>query len=177
MDSSFINHPATLIAFGVFVGVFSGLMGLGGGAVMIPIMVLAFGLTQTQAHGTSLAAMIPPVTLPAVIRYYQQVNPDGSRNVDLRFAGFMAIGILVGSFFGAALANKLPKDELKLVFGFILVYVAGYTIFSYFGSQHVGRSAILSAILGVVAVGMFLAVKWIDGPAPRPEMTLPLSPK
>ena len=58
-------NPAFLILFGIVVGVFSGLMGLGGGSVMIPIMVLLLGMTQQQAHGTSLAVMIPPVTLPA----------------------------------------------------------------------------------------------------------------
>ncbi|HSI35715.1 MAG: sulfite exporter TauE/SafE family protein [Phycisphaerae bacterium] len=152
-----LNHPAFLISFGVFVGVFSGLMGLGGGAVMIPIMVLVFGLSQPMAHGTSLAAMIPPVTLPAVINYYK------NDNVDWRFAAYMAAGILVGSFFGAWLANKLPKEELKLVFGFILVYVAGYTVFSYFGKQHLTRSVVLAAVLAVVTVGMFVVVRAIDG--------------
>jgi uncharacterized membrane protein YfcA len=171
MDSTLLNHPLFLISFGVFVGIFAGLMGLGGGSVMIPIMVLAFGMSQTAAHGTSLAAMIPPVTLPAVIKYAKEGN------VDFRFAAWMALGMIFGTFFGAALANKLPKDQLKLVFGFILVYVAGYTIFSYFGSQHVSRSAFLAAVLGIVAVGMFLTVKWMDGPAPQTESTLPLSPR
>ncbi len=151
-----LNHPVYLITFGVLVGVFSGLMGLGGGSVMIPVMVLAFGLTQTAAHGTSLAAMIPPVTLPAVMKYWKEGN------VDLRFAGFMAIGILVGSYFGASIATKLPKDELKLVFGFILVYVAGYTVFSYFGNQHLTRSVILATVLAMVTVGMFMVTRWAD---------------
>ena len=62
---SLAQNPAVLIGFGVFVGVFSGLMGLGGGAVMIPIIVMLLGLEQTTAHGLSLAVMIPPVTLPA----------------------------------------------------------------------------------------------------------------
>ena len=48
-----MTHPAILILFGVIVGVFSGVMGLGGGSVMIPVMVFAFGMTQQQAHGTS----------------------------------------------------------------------------------------------------------------------------
>src|SRR5687768_31122 len=58
-----IANPAYLILFGVVVGVFSGVMGLGGGAVMIPIMVLLLAMDQPTAHGTSLAVMIPPVTL------------------------------------------------------------------------------------------------------------------
>src|SRR5437762_6747459 len=122
-----MTHPAILILFGVIVGVFSGVMGLGGGSVMIPIMVLAFEMSQQQAHGTSLAVMIPPVTLPAVINYYR------NGNVKVGMAGWMALGVLGGTFFGAWIANSLPKETLKLVFGFVLIYVAGYTVF---GKEH-----------------------------------------
>ena len=118
-----LNHPAMLIVFGVVVGVFSGVMGLGGGSVMIPIMVIAYGLSQTAAHGTSLAVMIPPVTLPAVFEYYR------NGNVRLGMAMWMAVGVAAGTFFGAYIANALPKEALKLVFGLLLIYVAGYTIF------------------------------------------------
>src|ERR671912_755655 len=98
-----MSNPLILILFGVLVGVFSGVMGLGGGSVMIPVMVLALHMTQQQAHGTSLAVMIPPVTLPAVIEYYRKGH------VDLRVAGWMALGVLAGSFFGAWIATSLPK--------------------------------------------------------------------
>ena len=152
-------NPMALILFGVIVGVFSGVMGLGGGSVMIPIMVLVFGMTQQQAHGTSLAVMIPPVTLPAVIGYYMTRNPDGSRNVDLRMAAWMAVGVLLGSWFGAKVANFLPKQTLTLVFGFLLIYVAGYTVF---GKEHLLRSVILAAVVVAVAAGLFTATRWYD---------------
>jgi len=166
MDSAHsLNHPAFLLGFGVLVGVFSGLMGLGGGAVMIPVMVLAFGLSQHKAHGTSLAAMLPLVMLPAVLKYHAEGH------VDWRFAAYLAGGMFVGSFFGALLANLLPKDELKLVFGFILVYVAGYTVFSYFGKEHLTRTVILATVLAVVTVGMFAVVRAIDGKRTATEAT------
>ena len=154
-----MNNPVILIVFGIVVGVFSGVMGLGGGSVMIPVMVILFGLTQQQAHGTSLAVMIPPVTLPAVIAYYMTRNADGSRNVDLRMAAWMAVGVLFGSYFGALIANALPKETLKLVFGFLLIYVAGYTVF---GKEHLGRSVTLAAVLVLVAMAMFAATKLYD---------------
>src|SRR3954471_18292745 len=119
------------------VGVFSGVMGLGGGSIMIPMMVLAFGMSQTQAHGTSLAVMIPPVTLPAVIEYYRKGN------VNVGMAGWMALGVLGGSFFGAYIANSLPRETLKLVFGFVLIYVAGYTVF---GKEHLVRTTAMAAV-------------------------------
>ena len=133
MASTFATSPLVLVAFGIFVGVFSGVMGLGGGAVMIPIMVLVLGLTQPQAHGMSLAVMIPPVTIPAVIKYYRE---GAITRPDLLMALMISAGFAAGSFFGAWIATSLPKEGLKLVFGFLLVYVAGYTIFSYFGRAH-----------------------------------------
>jgi uncharacterized protein len=167
-----MNNPILLIVFGVVVGIFSGVMGLGGGSVMIPVMVLVLGMTQQQAHGTSLAVMIPPVTLPAVIAYYMTRNPDGSRNVDLRVAGWMAVGVLFGSYFGALVANWLPKETLKLVFGFLLIYVAGYTIF---GKEHLTRSVTLAGVLVVLAAVMFGATRFYDRTARQavPSQTPP----
>jgi uncharacterized membrane protein YfcA len=148
-----MSNPLVLIAFGILVGVFSGVMGLGGGAVMIPVMVLVFGLSQPMAHGTSLAVMIPPVALPAVIQYYRHGN------VNVAMAAWMAAGVLMGSFFGAYIANALPKEQLKLVFGFLLIYVAAYTVF---GKENLGRTTVLSALLVVVAMALFTAVRWYD---------------
>ena len=162
-----MNHPLILIVFGIVVGVFSGVMGLGGGSVMIPIMVLAFGMTQQMAHGTSLAVMIPPVALPAVIEYWRHGN------VDVRVAALTAVGVLLGSFFGALVANSLPKESLKLVFGFLLIYVAGYTIF---GKEHLGRSVTLAGVLVLVAAVLFGITRYSDrsiGPRPEPPASSP----
>jgi uncharacterized protein len=154
-----MTNPIVLVLFGVFVGVFSGIMGLGGGAIMIPIMVLLLGLSQTQAHGMSLAVMIPPVTLPAVIAYYKK---GALTQRDIGMALLIALGFACGSFFGGWFAASLPKDTLKLVFGFVLVYVAGYTIFSWFGSQHLVRTVILAGALVVITGTIFFATKVID---------------
>jgi len=139
--------------FGVVVGIFSGIMGLGGGSVMIPVMVLAFSMTQPEAHGTSLAVMIPPVTLPAVIEYYRRGN------VNVTVAAWMALGVLCGTFFGAWIANWMPKEALKLVFGFVLIYVASYTVF---GKEHLARTLILSMAMLAIGVGLFALTRWYD---------------
>jgi uncharacterized membrane protein YfcA len=148
-----MSNPLVLVLFGVLVGVFSGVMGLGGGSIMIPVMVLALAMTQQEAHGTSLAVMIPPVTLPAVIEYYRKGH------VDLAVAGWMAVGVLLGSFFGAMIATSLPKEGLKLVFGFVLIYVAAYTVF---GKEHLVRTLALSAALVLIAVAVYGATRWYD---------------
>jgi len=165
-----MTHPAALIGFGVFVGVFSGIMGLGGGAIMIPLMVLVLQFSQTKAHGLSLAVMIAPVTLPAVIAYFKKGALEFH---DLKTALIIAAGFACGSFFGGYFAASLPKDTLKLVFGFVLVYVAGYTIFSWFGQNHLLRSVTLASVLAIVAVGMFSAVRWMDQTAAQNQTLTP----
>jgi uncharacterized membrane protein YfcA len=170
------GNPFVLVLFGIIVGVFSGVMGLGGGSVMIPIMVLAFAMTQQEAHGTSLAVMIPPVTLPAVIEYYRKGN------VNIGMAGWMALGVLAGSFFGAWIANSLPKEALKLVFGFLLIYVAAYTVF---GKENLLRTLSLAGVLVLVAVSLYGVTRWHDSTrvaatspqASSPVIEAPLSPK
>ncbi len=148
-----MTNPLLLVLFGVVVGVFSGVMGLGGGSIMIPVMVLALAMTQQEAHGTSLAVMIPPVTLPAVFEYYRKGH------VNLGVAGWMALGVLAGSFFGAWIATSLPKEMLKLVFGFVLIYVAAYTVF---GKEHLVRTLSLSGALVLVAVSLYALTRWYD---------------
>lgn len=150
-----VNEPnaAVLVLVGVMVGVFSGLMGLGGGSVMIPVMVLGFHLTQQKAHGTSLAVMCVPVVLPAVLKYWRHGN------VDWRIALWMAAGFVLGSFFGALVANRISVGALKLLFGFLLIYVAGYTVFA---GERVGRGVVVAGITVAFAVLLWAGMRWYD---------------
>lgn len=158
-----MSHPAVLFGIGIIVGVYSGIMGLGGGTIMIPILVLLLGFTQHQAVGTSLAVMIPPVTLPAVIQYYR----EGQVKVDV--AVWIALGFLPAVFFGAYLAQLLSDRMLKLVFGFVLVYIAGYTIFGTLGKQHLVRTISFAAVLVFVAAIFFGVTAWYDRRSTPPQ--------
>jgi uncharacterized membrane protein YfcA len=155
--SGLAQNPAVLLAFGVFVGVFSGLMGLGGGAVMIPIMVLVLGLSQPTAHGMSLMVMIPPVTLPAVYKYWTEGK---LRSEHLIMAAFISAGVLCGSYFGGKIATSINPTNLKLVFGFLLTYVAAWTVFSATSKEAVGRNALLSLLVLAFCVGVYAVVKF-----------------
>ena len=160
-------NPAILIGVGIFVGIYGGIMGLGGGTVMIPVLVLLLGFTQHQAVGTSLAVMIPPVTLPAVIEFYRKGH------VDLRIAAWIALGFIVGAFLGGFVANKLNDTVLRLIFGFILIYVGGYTLFQTLGKQHLVRSMVVAGVLTIVAAGAYFAFRASDGrQAPQASATL-----
>jgi uncharacterized membrane protein YfcA len=155
-----VTNPLLLIGVGIFVGIYSGIMGLGGGTIMIPVLVLLLGFTQHQAVATSLAVMIPPVTLPAVIAYYK----EGS--VNLRIAIWMALGFAAGAYLGAFVANRLSDNTMKLIFGFILVYVGGYTLFNTLGRQHLVRSMVLAGVLVVVAAVAYVALRAADASQP-----------
>lgn len=156
-------HPLVLLGFGIAVGVFSGVMGLGGGAIMVPVMVYAFALTQTQAHGTSLAVMTLPVFIPATLTYFRHGN------VDWRMAAWIAAGAFLGSALGALIANSIPKEALKLVFGLTLIYVAGHTVF---GKENLPRTVFLSSLLVVVAAALLLVSRSLDGERKTPISTI-----
>ncbi|MBF0522192.1 MAG: sulfite exporter TauE/SafE family protein [Candidatus Omnitrophica bacterium] len=105
------------VMIGLVSGFLGGMLGLGGGAIMIPAMILMFGLTQHQAQGTSLAAMLPPVMILAVLRYYH------AGNVKIQMACYIALGFVLGGFIGAIFAENIPDLQLKKIFGLFLVFV------------------------------------------------------
>jgi hypothetical protein len=151
-----VTNPAFLVFFGVVVGIYSGIMGLGGGTIMIPVMVLLMGMTQKEALGTSLAVMIPPVTLPAVFEYYR------GGNVQLGKAFWIALGVAAGAYVGARIATSLSNQSLKLIFGFVLVYVGIYTAF---GKENLVRTLCIAAVVTLLAVGLYAGTRWYDGAA------------
>ena len=113
-----------LILVGLAGGVLSGVVGLGGGVVIVPALVYIMGYNQHLAQGTTLAMMLPPIGVLAVIHYYNKGH------VDFKVAGILCIGFLVGAFFGSKIATSLPEATLKRVFGCILVILALKMIFT-----------------------------------------------
>lgn len=111
------------IFFGSIVGFAGGVLGIGGGALMVPAFVMFWGMTQHQAHGTSLVAMLPPVFILAVWRYWQ------AGNVDLKVGIFTAIGIFLGAFLGAHAVHQIPASVLKKIFGVFLLIMSVKMIF------------------------------------------------
>lgn len=147
-----MSHPVILVLIGVVVGIYSGLLGLGGGTIMIPIMIFVLAFTPKQAVGTSLAVMIPAV-IPAVIEHYR------NGYVKLGTAVWMVLGMAAGSYFGARLAHWLPSSVVQLIFGFVLIFVAGQTVF---GKAHLTRSTLLALLLVALAAGMYFAIQRYD---------------
>lgn len=111
-----------LMCIGLTAGVLSGLIGIGGGIIMVPLLLL-MGFTQTQAQGTSLAALLPPVTLLAVINYHK------AGFVDWRFAIIISLVFVVGGYFGSKLAIHIDQKVLKRVFAVTLLLIGGFLLF------------------------------------------------
>lgn len=114
-----------LLLVGCCVGVVSGLLGIGGGVLVIPALVLLFGFTQPRAVGTSLAMLLPPIGVFAVLRYWR------SGQVDWPAALSLAAGFAAGAFVGAWLASRgvISERALRLFFVGFLLYIAGNMLF------------------------------------------------
>lgn len=104
-----------LLAGGASAGFLSGLFGVGGGLVMVPVLVLLVGMAQHRAHATSLAAIIPIAVVGAVIF-------GRAQSVDLVAAAVLIVGSLLGVQVGTRLMDRMSSDRLALLFaGFVIV--------------------------------------------------------
>ncbi len=109
----------SLVLIGILAGMLSGLVGVGGGVIMVPLLVLLLGFSQHQAQGTSLAVLVVPVTAVAVYAYYKEGH------IDWRYAAIIAVFFVIGGFFGSKIAIGLDEKMLKRTFGIILLLIAG----------------------------------------------------
>ena len=104
------------LATGFGVGILSGLLGVGGGVFMVPIMVTWFGFTQHTAQATSLAMIIPTAVFSSAV-----YSLHGS--VDVHMALVIAVGSMISASLGARLMTRIPAVTLKRLFGLMLVIV------------------------------------------------------
>jgi len=105
------------IALGLLGGTLSGILGIGGAVLLIPALVYIFGFEQHTAQGTTLAMMIPPIGLLAMLEYYK------AGHVNLKVAGIMCVGMFIGGYFGANIAAVIPAATLRKVFGILLLAI------------------------------------------------------
>lgn len=106
------------LAIGFGSGIIAGLFGKGGGVVIVPILMAFYAYQAKEATGTSLAALQLPVGLPGVILYAK------SGVLDFRIAAWVAVGLVLGTFFGTRIAIGLKPTLFKKLYGFFLLAVA-----------------------------------------------------
>ncbi len=120
----------TLLFIGLFAGIASGYVGIGGGIIIIPSLIYFLGLGQHQAQGVSLALMLPPIGVLAFYKYFQ----SGSFNLEIEgqivenklliYALIMAVFFVIGGWLGAKWSLKTPVHVVKLVFGSFMLYAS-----------------------------------------------------
>ena len=118
-----MSNVLLYLFLGLIAGILSGLIGIGGGIIIVPALVLLFGFSQHQAQGTTLALLVPPIGILAAWTYYKQGY------VDLKIAALIALGFFFGGLLGAKIATGLSNVVLERIFGVALLLIALKMIF------------------------------------------------
>ncbi len=113
-----------LVLIGLAAGFLGGLVGIGGGVLIVPALVLLLGLSQHKAQGISLAMILFPVGILGVINYYKKGY------VDFKYAGLLAVGFLIGSYAGSKFSLSLPQETVKKVFAVVMILLALKLLFT-----------------------------------------------
>ena len=122
-----------LLTVGIFAGLLSGFVGVGGGVVIVPALVFFLGLTQHQAQGTSLFILVLPVGILAVMNYSK------TSNINWTYGIIIALAFIIGGYLGSKLSLKLSPSIVKLAFGIIMAFVSIKLILSGYNSISNGK--------------------------------------
>lgn len=112
------------ILLGLVAGALAGVLGIGGGIIIVPALIYLFSFSQKMAQGTTLALLIPPIGILAAWTYYK------AGYVDIRAAGYIIIGFIIGSFFVSRFAVNFQDSLLTKIFGVFLLIVGVKMILS-----------------------------------------------
>lgn len=113
-----MNEILILLIIGLAAGLVSGVLGIGGGIIIIPMLVGFLGYTQKDAQGTSLGLLLLPIGILAVINYYK------AGHVNFKAVGIMVVTFVIGSYLSSLYAITLPEGVLKKVFAVFLILYA-----------------------------------------------------
>ena len=156
-----VTPTALLIAIGLTGGVVSGLVGVGGGIVMIPLMVALLGMSQHRAHGTSLAIIVP-TALAATILYTTSDNTE----IDWMVVIALAATSVVFAAVGARITAYINPTLLRRLFAVLLLVTALRMIFSIQDVallELTGRELIVAAVITGVATGLVSGTMGVGG--------------
>jgi len=167
-----------LLALGLAIGVLGGMIGIGGGVLVIPALVVFFGISHTRAVGTSLGMLLPPIGIFAFLTYYR------AGNVNVPAAALLAAGFAIGAYLGArtVVSGVVPEGPLRALFAFFMLYVAGHILFR--EEPRVRAVTATLAMLGLAFVARLglkrLGRRWEKLPPAaqvyREQMTHPFEP-
>jgi len=112
-----------LAIIGLIAGWLGGLVGIGGGLIIVPALIYFMGFSQLKAQGTSLALIMFPVGILGVWQYHQKGFVDFSAVI------ILAVGFILGSFWGSKISLSLPMDTVKKIFAGIMILTACKMLF------------------------------------------------
>jgi len=128
-EASSVTAQNRLRSFGIFLvaafcGLAAGIVGIGGGALLVPLLGLLFGFSQHRAQGTSLVALIPPTGLLAFLAYAQ------AGDVSWKTGLLLIPGVFVGGILGGKLARQLNAARMRQVFEALMFLLGVWQLFS-----------------------------------------------
>jgi uncharacterized protein len=112
-----VRRTLQLAAIGTAAGAFSGLFGVGGGTIIVPLLIAWLGYGEREATGTSMAAIV-------VIAAFAVALQAGYGNVDVGNAALVGIPAIGGAVLGTALQQRIPERAISLLFAALLVVIA-----------------------------------------------------
>ena len=107
-----------LLLVGLFAGFLSGMVGIGGGILIVPVLVYFFGFSQHKAQGTTLFLFVLPVGILGAYNYYK------SGNIDIKTALVICATFVFGSYFGSKLTLSLDQLTVKRIFGIFILLIS-----------------------------------------------------
>ena len=162
MEFNFIS-VVLLVVIGLGIGAISGMVGIGGGVLVIPALMILFSFSQPKANGTSLAMMLPPIGILAVINYAR------AGNVNWAVAGLLALGFFFGAHVGAWMVNRgwIHPTAMRLTFALFLIYVAGSLLFRTGGRARAAleTSLMVAGFAVTYTLMRLLGRKWMKTPS------------
>jgi uncharacterized membrane protein YfcA len=138
------------IVVGIVAGFLSGLFGVGGGILIVPALVMALGFAQRNAHGTSLAAVLP-IAVSSLVSY------ASSDKVDWHVGIYLAIGAVAGAVIGTHILQRVPHDALAYSFAVLLVLTAVRLLLDHSDATGRGSLDVVGAIV-LVSIGLVTGV-------------------
>lgn len=107
-----------LLILGLAAGILSGLVGIGGGIIIVPVLVYFLGFSQHHAQGTTLAMFLIPIGILGVYNYYKEGY------VDIKSALIISITFVLGSYAGSKMAISMDQLMVKRIFGVIMLIIS-----------------------------------------------------
>jgi uncharacterized membrane protein YfcA len=107
----------SLLLLGFLSGILAGIVGIGGGIVIVPVLIYLLGYSQHKAQGTSLGALLLPIGILACWEYYK------AGNMDVKAALLIAAGFALGGWLGGMWAQHIPELMLRRIFATVLILI------------------------------------------------------